>query len=58
MSNEEFSQIIEALTKKDKKLLSTFEKNILGVTYYLAPLAKKLIEFGGNKSFNVYVCAS
>ena len=54
MSNEEFSQIIEALTKKDKKLLSTFEKNILGVTYYLAPLAKKLIEFGGNKSFNVY----
>ena len=54
MSNEEFSQIIEALAKKDKKLLSTFEKNLLGVTYYLAPLAKKLIELGGNKSFNVY----
>ena len=54
MSNEEFSQIIVALTKKDKKLLSTFEKNILGVTCYLAPLAKRLIELGGNKSFNVY----
>ena len=54
MSNEEFSQIIEALFKKDKKLLSTFEKNLLGVAYYLAPLAKKLIELGGNKSFNVY----
>ena len=54
MSNEEFSQIIVALTKKDKKLLSTFEKNLLGVAYYLAPLAKKLIELGGNKSFNVY----
>ena len=54
MSNEEFSQIIEALAKKDKKLLSTFEKNLLGVAYYLAPLAKKLIELGGNKSFNVY----
>ena len=54
MSNEEFSQIIETLAKKDKKLLSTFEKNLLGVTYYLAPLAKKLIELGGNKSFNVY----
>ena len=54
MSNEEFSQIIVALTKKDKKLLSTFEKNILGVTCYLAPLAKRLIELGGNKSFDVY----
>ena len=54
MSNEEFSQIIEALFKKDKKLLSTFEKNLLGVAYQLAPLAKKLIELGGNKSFNVY----
>ena len=54
MSNEEFSQIIEALFKKDKKLLSTFEKNLLGVAYYLAPLAKKLIELGGNKSFDVY----
>ena len=54
MSNEEFSQIIEALAKKDKKLLSTFEKNLLGVTCYLAPLAKRLIELGGNKSFNVY----
>ena len=54
MSNEEFSQIIVALSKKDKKLLSTFEKNLLGVAYYLAPLAKKLIELGGNKSFNVY----
>ena len=54
MSNEEFSQIIVALTKKDKKLLSTFEKNLLGVAYYLAPLAKKLIELGGNKSFDVY----
>ena len=54
MSNEEFSQIIETLFKKDKKLLSTFEKNLLGVAYYLAPLAKKLIELGGNKSFNVY----
>ena len=54
MSNEEFSQIIEALAKKDKKLLSTFEKNILGVTCYLAPLAKRLIELGGNKSFDVY----
>ncbi|MDD0856578.1 motility associated factor glycosyltransferase family protein [Campylobacter magnus] len=54
MSNEEFSQIIVALTKKDKKLLSTFEKNLLGVAYYLAPLAKRLIELGGNKSFNVY----
>ena len=54
MSNEEFSQIIEALAKKDKKLLSTFEKNLLGVAYYLAPLAKKLIELGGNKSFDVY----
>ena len=54
MSNEEFSQIIEALSKKDKKLLSTFEKNLLGVTCYLAPLAKRLIELGGNKSFNVY----
>ena len=54
MSNEEFSQIIVALSKKDKKLLSTFEKNLLGVAYYLAPLAKKLIELGGNKSFDVY----
>lgn len=54
MSNEEFSQIIETLAKKDKKLLSTFEKNLLGVAYYLAPLAKKLIELGGNKSFDVY----
>ena len=54
MSNEEFSQIIEALFKKDKKLLSTFEKNLLGVAYQLAPLAKKLIELGGNKCFNVY----
>ena len=54
MSNEEFSQIIVALSKKDKKLLSTFEKNLLGVTCYLAPLAKRLIELGGNKSFNVY----
>ncbi|MDO2410051.1 motility associated factor glycosyltransferase family protein [Campylobacter magnus] len=54
MSNEEFSQIIVALTKKDKKLLSIFEKNLLGVAYYLAPLAKKLIELGGNKSFDVY----
>ena len=54
MSNEEFSQIIVALSKKDKKLLSTFEKNLLGVAYYLAPLAKRLIELGGNKSFNVY----
>ena len=54
MSNEEFSQIIEALAKKDKKLLSTFEKNLLGVTCYLAPLAKRLIELGGNKCFDVY----
>ena len=54
MSNEEFSQIIVALTKKDKKLLSTFEKNILGATCYLAPLAKRLIELDGNKSFDVY----
>ena len=54
MSNEEFSQIIEALAKKDKKLLSTFEKNLLGVTCYLAPLAKRLIELGGNKYFDVY----
>nr|WP_321314154.1 motility associated factor glycosyltransferase family protein [uncultured Campylobacter sp.] len=54
MNNEEFSQIIEALAKKDKKLLSTFEKNLLGVTCYLAPLAKRLIELGGNKCFDVY----
>ena len=54
MSNEEFSQIIESLAKKDKKLLSTFEKNLLGVTCHLAPLAKKLIELGGNKCFDVY----
>lgn len=58
MSNEEFSQIIETIFKKDKKLLSTFEKNLLGVAYYLAPLAKKLIELGGNKDFEVYASSS
>lgn len=54
MSNDEFSSIITTLAQKDKKLLSTFEKNLLAVAFCSATLAKKLAELSGNDSFDVY----
>ena len=47
MTNEEFSRQIEAIAKK-KGTISKFEKNLLAVAIYSAPLAKKLLEISTN----------
>ena len=53
MTNEEFSRQIEAIAKK-KGTISKFEKNLLAVAIYSAPLAKKLLEINTNERFNLY----
>ena len=53
MTNEEFSRQIEAIAKK-KGTISKFEKNLLAVAIYSAPLAKKLLEISTNERFNLY----
>ena len=54
MTNEEFSHQIEAIAKKEANKLAVFEKNLLSVATYSAPLAKKLLEINTNERFNLY----
>ena len=54
MTNEEFSHQIEAIAKKDANKIAVFEKNLLAVATYSAPLAKKLLEISTNERFNLY----
>ena len=54
MTNEEFSHQIEAIAKKEANKLAVFEKNLLAVAVYSAPLAKRLLELQGNKKINVF----
>ena len=54
MTNEEFSHQIEAIAKKEANKLAVFEKNLLSVAIYSAPLAKKLLEINTNERFNLY----
>ena len=54
MTNEEFSRQIEAIAKKEANKLAVFEKNLLAVAIYSAPLAKKLLEISTNERFNLY----
>ena len=54
MTNEEFSHQIEAIAKKEVNKLAVFEKNLLAVAIYSAPLAKKLLEINTNERFNLY----
>ena len=54
MTNEEFSHQIEAIAKKEANKLAVFEKNLLAVAIYSAPLAKKLLEINTNERFNLY----
>ena len=53
MTNEEFSNQIEAIAKK-KGTISKFEKNLIATAVYSAPLAKRLLELQGNKKINVF----
>ena len=53
MTEQEFSRQIEAIAKK-KGTISKFEKNLLAVAIYSAPLAKKLLEISTNERFNLY----
>ena len=52
MTEQEFSRQIEAIAKKDAN--KVFEKNLLAVATYSAPLAKKLLEINTNERFNLY----
>ena len=54
MTNEEFSHQIEAIAKKEANRITVFEKNLLAVAIYSAPLAKKLLEINTNDRFNLY----
>ena len=54
MTEQEFSHQIEAIAKKEASKLAVFEKNLLAVAVYSAPLAKKLLEINTNERFNVY----
>ncbi|MDO2408437.1 motility associated factor glycosyltransferase family protein [Campylobacter magnus] len=54
MTNEEFSHQIEAIAKKEANRITVFEKNLLAVAIYSAPLAKKLLEINTNERFNLY----
>ena len=53
MTEQEFSRQIETIAKK-KGTISKFEKNLLAVAIYSAPLAKKLLEINTNERFNLY----
>ena len=53
MTNEEFSNQIEAIAKK-KGTISKFEKNLIATAVYSAPLAKRLLELQGNKKIDVF----
>ena len=53
MTEQEFSRQIETIAKK-KGTISKFEKNLLAVAIYSAPLAKKLLEINTNEHFNLY----
>ena len=54
MTEQEFSNQIEAIAKKEINKLAVFEKNLLAVAIYSAPLAKKLLEINTNERFNLY----
>ena len=54
MTEQEFSNQIEAIAKKEANKLAVFEKNLLAVAIYSAPLAKKLLEISTNERFNLY----
>ena len=54
MTEQEFSHQIEAIAKKDANKKTVFEKNLLAVAIYSAPLAKKLLEINTNERFNLY----
>ena len=54
MTNEEFSHQIEEIAKKEANRITVFEKNLLAVAIYSAPLAKKLLEISTNERFNLY----
>ena len=53
MTEQEFSHQIEAMAKKEANKLAVFEKNLLAVAIYSAPLAKKLLEISTNERFNL-----
>ena len=54
MTEQEFSNQIEAIAKKEANKITVFEKNLLAVAIYSAPLAKKLLEINTNERFNLY----
>ena len=54
MTEQEFSNQIEAMAKKEANKITVFEKNLLAVAIYSAPLAKKLLEINTNERFNLY----
>ena len=54
MTEQEFSRKIEAIAKKEANKITVFEKNLLAVAIYSAPLAKKLLEINTNERFNLY----
>ena len=54
MTEQELSHQIEAIAKKEVNKITVFEKNLLAVAIYSAPLAKKLLEISTNERFNLY----